>query len=76
MRNVIWFSVLVAFAAVACGCSSGSGPTAEDQAFEKQLDAAAAKHKASPDDTKHTMKHSVADKAALGVSGAASQPSN
>jgi hypothetical protein len=75
MRNVIWFSVLVAFAAVACGCSSGSGPTAEDQAFEKQLEAAAAKHKATPGETKHTMKNSVADKAALGASSAPSQPS-
>ena len=73
MRNLIWVSIFVVLGAVVCGCSSsGSGPTAEDSAFEKQLEAAAAKHKAQPGDTKHTMKSSTADKSKLPATGAPS----
>jgi hypothetical protein len=68
MRRVGSVLVIVVFAAFVCGCSSGgSGPTTDDQAFERKLEEAAAKSKGEAG--KHTMKHNTADPTIKGEAG-------
>lgn len=73
MRSTVWFSVLGAATLLMAGCNrESSATTSEDDAFNKQLAAAAAKNKDAP--TKPSTRGQVPTNLPMGSSSGTSKP--